>query len=358
MIDRFVADRKARWERLSHLLTRTSSFRRSRLTAAEVEEFGRLYREASSDLARARRDFPRSQTTLYLNSLVGRAHRQVYLPREASSDENPIRRFFGEEFPRTFRRNGRLVLIAFLVFFVPALLAYGLSMWSPEASAVLAPQGIASRIEEVRETGRWADISAGESSLAASTIMTNNIRVAILAFAGGVLIGIPTVLVLALNGLMLGSVVAVAQQGGVGVELWSFVSPHGWIELTIIFIAGGAGLGLGRAILLPGLFSRADALTAAALDSVRLLLGGAALLVIAGTIEGFVSPSLIPPAFKFGFGLVTAVALFSYLFLAGRETSAESPYGRTWGAARAPRPPVGRPRLRTLSPTARHPFRR
>jgi len=238
---------------------------------------------------------------------------------------------------RCLRMDGRLVLIAFLVFFVPALLAYGLSMWSPEASAVLAPHGIASRIEEVRETGRWADISAGESSLAASTIMTNNIRVAILAFAGGVLVGIPTVLVLALNGLMLGSVVAVAQQGGVGVELWSFVSPHGWIELTIIFIAGGAGLGLGRAILLPGLFSRADALTAAALDSVRLLLGGAALLVIAGTIEGFVSPSLIPPAFKFGFGLVTAVALFSYLFLAGRETSAESPDEPTpWGASRAP----------------------
>ena len=316
MIDRFVATRKARWDRLSFLLGRIRRGRRAGLTAAEIEEFGQLYRETSSDLARARRDFPQAPTTAFLNALVAQAHRYVYVQRDERG--KPIRHFFLAEFPAAFRRNGLLVVVSFLAFFLPALLAYVFSQWSPEAAAVLAPEGIDERIEEVRRTGRWAEISASESSLAASTIMTNNIRVAIIAFAGGILIGIPTILVLALNGLMLGSVAALAQEGGVGATLWSFVSPHGWIELTVIFIAGGAGLGLGRAILLPGLLSRRDALVAAARDSVQLLMGGAALLVIAGTIEGFISPSLVPPAFKFVFGVPTAVALFSYLLLAGR----------------------------------------
>ncbi|MDQ3855704.1 MAG: stage II sporulation protein M [Chloroflexota bacterium] len=321
MIDEFVAERKARWERLGRLTRDVRRGRVSRLSAAEIEEFGRLYREATSDLARARRDFPDSPTTLYLNGLVAHAHRFVYRAREGRA--RAVRRFFLSEFPAAFRRTSLLVLIGFLAFLLPALLAYVASLASPEAAAVLAPAGITERIQEVNRTGRWADISAGESSLAASTIMTNNIRVAIMAFAGGMLLGVPTLLVLALNGLMLGSVAALAQRGGAGTELWSFVSPHGWIELSVIFISGGAGLGLARAVLLPGLLTRRDALVAAAREAVRLLMGGAALLVVAGTIEGFISPTGLPPVVKYAFGLLTGVALFAYLLLAGRASQDE-----------------------------------
>jgi uncharacterized membrane protein SpoIIM required for sporulation len=316
MIDRFIASRKARWDRLTYLLGQVRGRRLSRLSAAEIEEFGALYREAASDLALARREFPRAQVVGYLNGLLARAHPYVYAGREDS--KRSILRFFTQEFPQTFRRRSGLVLLSFLAFILPALLSYSLTLTSAEAEAVLTPPGIEGRIDEVRSSGRWADISASESSLASATIMTNNIRVAILAFTGGIFLGLPSLLVLATNGLYLGSVTAVAQRGGVGLELWSFVSPHGWIELTVIFIAGGAGLALGKAILLPGLLSRRDALVAAAQDAVKLLMGGAALLVIAGTIEGFISPSLLAPGFKFVFGALTAVALFSYLFLAGR----------------------------------------
>lgn len=316
MIDAFIAARKARWDRLTYLLGRVRKGRRGRLGAAEIEEFGLLYREAASDLALARREHPRAAVVPYLNSLLGQAHPYVYARR--GDKGRSVVRFFTGEFPTTFRRNGKLILISFLTFFLPALLAYLLTMMSSEAAAVLAPTGIADRIHQVNRSGRWADISSTESSLAASTIMTNNIRVAIVAFGGGILIGLPTVLVLALNGLMLGSVAALAQQGGVGLELWSFVSPHGWIELTVTFIAGGAGLGLGRAILLPGLLSRRDALVNAAGEAVRLLMGGASLLVVAGAIEGFISPSLLAPGLKFAFGVLTGIALFSYLLLAGR----------------------------------------
>ena len=324
MIDRFITTRKPRWDRLTALLERVRRGRLSRLSAAEIEEFGALYRETASDLALARREYPSSAVAGYLNGLLSQAHPYVYARR--GGNQRSLLRFFTHEFPATFRRNGGLVLLGFLAFIIPAILAYVLIYATPRASAVLVPEGMATRIEEVRQTGNWADISAAESSVAASTIMTNNIRVAILAFTGGIFLGIPSLLVLALNGLTLGGVAAAAQRGGAGLALWSFVSPHGWIELTVIFIAGGAGLGLGKAVLLPGLLSRRDALVAAAQDAVRLLMGGAALLVVAGTIEGFISPSALPPGVKFAFGVLTAIGLFSYLLLAGRE--GEDPAGR------------------------------
>ncbi|MBA2364382.1 MAG: stage II sporulation protein M [Chloroflexia bacterium] len=317
MIDRFIDTRKPRWDRLTALLSRVRRGRLSRLTAAEIEEFGALYRETASDLALARRDYPSAPVARYLNGLLSQAHPYVYARR--GGNQRSLLRFFTQEFPATVRRNGHLVLLGFLSFFLPAILAYVLIYTTPRASAVLVPDGMESRIAQVQRTGNWADISASESSVAASTIMTNNIRVAVLAFTGGIFLGIPSLLVLALNGLTIGGVAAAAQRGGVGLELWSFVSPHGWIELTVIFIAGGAGMGLGKAVLLPGLLSRRDALVAAAQEAVRLLMGGAALLVVAGTIEGFISPSALPPGAKFAFGVLTAVALFSYLLLSGRE---------------------------------------
>ncbi len=316
MIDSFIAARKARWDRLDLLLGRIRRGELRRLGTAEIEEFGRLYRETASDLALSRRDFPHAPVTAYLNSLVGQAHPYVYARRD--DRVHGLLHFFVRDFPQAFRRSWRLVLVSFLAFILPAVLAYGLSMRVDTAASVLAPPGLEDRLEQVRESGRWADISAAESSIAATTIMTNNIRVAILAFGGGILVGLPTLLVLSMNGLMLGSVAALAQKEGVALELWSFVSPHGWIELSVIFIAGGAGLGLARAVLLPGLSSRTDALVAAAQEAVRLLLGGAALLVVAGLIEGVISPSLLPAPFKFVFGVLTCVVLYAYLLLAGR----------------------------------------
>lgn len=319
MIDSFIAARKPRWDRLESLVWSMQNGRLKGMTPSEIEEFGLLYRETASDLAIARRDYPSSSLVTYLNALMAQA--QPYIYTRHGGKMLSVARFFRREFPAAFRRNARLVLIAFLAFFLPALLAYFLCLASPRASAVLAPQGIQQRIEDVRQSGKWADIPASQSSLAASTIMTNNIQVAILAFVGGLLLGLLTMYVLINNGIMLGSVAALAQKGGVGFILWSFVSPHGWIELSVIFIAGGAGLGIARGILLPGLLTRGDALVKAARESARLLLGGAALLVVAGTIEGFISPSSLPGLFKIAFGICTGIALYSYLLLVGRKTT-------------------------------------
>jgi len=166
----------------------------------------------------------------------------------------------------------------------------------------------------------WTNIAIQERPYASAFIMRNNIQVAILAFGGGILAGILTLGLMIFNGLLLGGVTGLTIRHNVGFELWTFVIGHGVIELSVIFIAGGSGLMLGWALLQPGLLRRRDALTVAARKSVRLIVGCIPLLVIAGVIEGFISPAeSIPWAVKWGTGLISGVILYSYLLLTGRK---------------------------------------
>jgi uncharacterized membrane protein SpoIIM required for sporulation len=150
--------------------------------------------------------------------------------------------------------------------------------------------------------------------------MRNNIQVSFLAFASGLTAGLLTLWILFFNGLMLGTLTGLTSFYGIGFELWTFVIGHAFIELTIIFISGGSGLMLGWAILHPGLMRRRDALALAARKAVYLLLGAVPWLVVAGTIEGFISPNNeIAPAIHWMVGIGSGIILYSYLLLAGRE---------------------------------------
>jgi uncharacterized membrane protein SpoIIM required for sporulation len=149
--------------------------------------------------------------------------------------------------------------------------------------------------------------------------MTNNIQVMFYAFAFGALVGIGTLYIMAFNGASIGAVLALTYRAGFGHELVAFMAGHGVIELTCIFIAGGAGLLVGGAILMPGDLSRFDALRLRGREAIQLIVGCIPLLVLAGTIEGFISPAPISPTIKFSIAILTGLALYTYLLLAGRE---------------------------------------
>jgi uncharacterized membrane protein SpoIIM required for sporulation len=151
-----------------------------------------------------------------------------------------------------------------------------------------------------------------------SYIITNNIRVAAIAFAGGMTGGIVTLWEILNNGLMLGGLGALFAQKGFGLDFWATIAPHGVIELSAIQLAGSAGLLLAGAILAPGRLRRIDALKRNARRAGTLISGVAAMLVVAGTIEGFVSPLRTSIPFRLGVGALTAVLLASYIALAGR----------------------------------------
>lgn len=312
----FVAAKKPNWERLTVILDTAQRGGLAALSAEQLSELGQLYRSATSDLAVARRDFAGHRVADYLNALVARAHAAVYQGRAAR--RRGLVDFFARSFPRTFRATWGYTLAAFLMFLLPALASFAVAYRDPAAGAALFP-GIEDRIQDIRDKREWWKELNDSNAAGASMIMTNNIRVTFLAFAGGILLGLFTLYLLAQNGLMLGVVAGAAQSLGFAANLWGFVAAHGTLELSAIFIAGGAGMQLGWALVRPGLLTRRTALLLAARRAALLLLGCVPILVIAGTIEGFLSPSDLPLGVKLAVSLLSGLLLYGYLLLAGRE---------------------------------------
>ncbi|HEY1403096.1 MAG TPA: stage II sporulation protein M, partial [Pyrinomonadaceae bacterium] len=170
---------------------------------------------------------------------------------------------------------------------------------------------------------RWWETLNEANQVGGAAIMTNNIQVMFYAFAFGALVGLGTLYIMAFNGANIGAVLALTYRAGYGHELVAFMAGHGVIELTCIFIAGGAGLLIGGAILIPGDLSRFDSLRLRGHDSIQLIVGCIPLLVLAGIIEGFISPAPISPTIKFAIAIATGLALYTYLLLAGRGESGE-----------------------------------
>jgi uncharacterized membrane protein SpoIIM required for sporulation len=315
-VEEFYQNRKQDWNALAQLVAR-SQRALAQLSPGEIQDLARLYRNATSDLALAQRDFARHPVVDYLNQLVGRAHAAIY--RNEPMAVNRLVRFATGGFPRLFRSMFTFVLAAALMLVVPALLAAVSTALAPQSAVWLLPADVQELIPGIESQELWLDIPVSERPYASSFIMQNNIRVSFLAFSSGITGGIFTLYVLAFNGLILGGLTGLTAHYGVGLELWTFVIGHGVIELSVIVMAGGAGLRIGWALLRPGLMRRRDALAQAARQAVYLLVGAVPLLMIAGTIEGLISPAdNVPWPVKWGIGIGSGLALYSYLAFAGR----------------------------------------
>jgi uncharacterized membrane protein SpoIIM required for sporulation len=318
-LSHFTASRQARWSELERLLARSEGNGLRQFTSADIESMGQAYRQVVSDLAIAQRDFPDDQLTLWLNGLATRAHLRLY--RAPAPSWRRVGRFFWTDFARRFRAAAPYLVTAGALLFGPALVAYIGALLDPTLRDVLVP----AQMRQVMQNGRtWTDIQPAMRPGMATLIFTNNIQVAFLAFAGGVLFGLGTVYVLVTNGLLLGAVLGAAQFYGVTPLLLAFISPHGYLELTCIVIAGAAGLMMGDALLRPGLLMRREAVARAARRAVELVVGAAPVLITAGIIEGFVSPSELPMWVKFVIGPAVGAVLYALLLTVGREPSARA----------------------------------
>ncbi len=314
-LDHFIAQRRASWQQLDALVTRARTNVRA-FSLHDLDELGRLYRSATADLALAQRDFPKQAAAVYLNQLVGRAHNVVY--RAAPLRWQLLTQFYSESYPRLYRALLNYTILAALIFTLGAAVAF-FTVWSnPDAIYVIAGQGISPLVERVEEGELWTNIAPTARSAAAGIIFTNNIQVTFLTFAGGVVAGLLSAWVLLNNGLGIGAVFGLLQAHGLAAGLAEFVIAHGVVELSIIFLAGGCGLYLGDGVIRPGLQSRRAVLIERGRIGVRLILGSAPLLVIAGLIEGFVSPSGLPWIIKVVVGMVTGITLYWYWLRVGR----------------------------------------
>ncbi|MBA3355794.1 MAG: stage II sporulation protein M [Pyrinomonadaceae bacterium] len=316
----FINNRKNAWQRLEELLVRLDRTSLKRLHREEVRELGRIYRRTASDLAIARAESRDPRLINYLNSLVIRAHGRIY--RADAQGGERIRVFFARELPRTFRRTWRYTALSFAVFLVFGLTGFVGSHRDPEFSELMGVPPAFRELYIETKTHWWKDLNQA-NQVGASRIMTNNIQVTIYTFAFGAMFGVGTLFFLAYNGANIGSVLALTYRAGFGHDLVTFMAGHGVVELSCIFIAGGAGLLIGSAMTMPGDLSRADALKVRGKDAIRLMTGVAVLLVLAGVIEGFISPAPIDPKIKFSIAATTGIALYSYLALAGRDEARE-----------------------------------
>lgn len=255
-----------------------------------------------------REDASSRQLTVYLNQLLGRCHNLIYLGQKP--EVGGIVRFYRDTYPQVFRDTMPQIAVAVAVFVFGMIVAWLVTLRDPSfANRLLGPQ----MMETIEQRKMWTDSIVTVKPLASSGIMTNNLSVSFAAFAMGITGGIGTIWMMLMNGLLMGVIGASTWKAGMAVQFWSFVAPHGVLELPAIFIAGGAGLEIARGLLFPGTLPRKLSLARAGGRASKLLLGVIPLLVVAGLVEGFFSPSGAPYPVKFLLAAVLFAALLAYL---------------------------------------------
>lgn len=320
-VSQFVVRRRAEWDALSRLLERQRS---GQLELDDLHRLDQLYRNAAADLAHAQAHHAGSEAHRHLNQLCARAYAAIYQPprdRWAS-----VRQFFRRDFPTIFRSNLGFMGASAGIFGLGLLVGALVVLLEPRGAELLVPQSVRAAV-----AGRqmWTDgiFSVTPPGLASSAIATNNLTVTFVAFALGITLGLGTVFVLLNNGLHLGAITAFCIREEMGLPLLGFVGAHGFVELSIIAIAGGAGLMLGHALVDPGELPRRQALRRRGREAVQLVIGCAPFLAAIGFVEGYISPYPAGWQPKLALGVMLGLAFWAYLLLTGRPTTRGSRQG-------------------------------
>ena len=310
-LDAFVRQRTPEWEELRRLVDRAGR-RPERLGPDGARRLGSAYRAAAADLALARRRWPGDPVTVRLEDLVGRARHLVYASESRSAS---LRQFLSRGYWRLVRERIGLVGLCWLLMIVPAVLVGAWAASDPAAAARFLP----SQFRGVGEHGGGdLGLALGRQATLAGQILTNNIQVSFVAFAGGILAGVGTTLVLLYNGALIGGVAGLTVAAGRPGPFLSLVAPHGVLELSVIAVSGAAGFSVGWALIDPGRRSRRVALGLGARRGAEIVLGTMPWFVLAGVVEGFVTPTALPLAGAITVGLLVAAPYWALVFWRGR----------------------------------------
>ena len=289
----------ARQSALSHALlkraplwheaeARARRYRRARSDdAADAARVADDYRLLAHDLARARALLPRSRAREYLESVYAGVH--ATLNHGDWRLGATLARLLRVDIPASIRWLRPYLAWAVVLFILATLAGYALVDRFPELIAVFASPDLIASVENGK---LWTEglLNIVPSSVLSVQILTNNIVVSLFAYCAGFLFGLGTLYILGLNGLMLGAVYAFVSRHGLGQQLLSFIVAHGCVELSVMCLSGAAGAAVGEALIRPGEATRLESFRITALNSGKLLVACAVLLVGAGAIEGYVSP--------------------------------------------------------------------
>jgi uncharacterized membrane protein SpoIIM required for sporulation len=264
--------------------------RLARAVSDDAEDAARLaddYRLLAHDLARARTLIPQTRTREYLEAAYARAHAALYHGAWHLGSE--LLKLFRDEVPAVVRWLAPYIVWSTAIFVVTLLAGFALVHRYPELIALFASPDL---IASVEHGHLWTQglLNIVPSAVLSVQILANNIVVSLIAYCAGFLFGLGTLYILGLNGLMLGAVFAFVSQHGLAAQLFGFVAPHGFVELSVMCLSGAAGAAVGDALIRPGHATRTESFRTAALRSGKLLIACAVLLVGSGVLEGYVSP--------------------------------------------------------------------
>jgi uncharacterized membrane protein SpoIIM required for sporulation len=307
--NQWILKRRPYWDRLSSLLAQSDSSGLGQLSRAELQEMALLYRQVAADLSVLRQDSTARNYTAYVNQLLARAHHIIYSGRKTNLAT--LFRFLRDQYPAIFQKQIGYVLASVLVSVAWGALGAALTSARPEFMRHFVGPDMIATMERHQ---MWTHSIVGVEPMATSAIMTNNLSVSFATFAGGIVFGVGTFWFLFNNGMMLGVIATACHQYGMSIALWSFVAPHGSLELPSILIAGAAGFRLGHAMLFPGALRWKESVARGGIEATQLVSGIIPLLVIAGCLEGFFSPSQAPVWLKFTVGGLLFTLLNLWLF--------------------------------------------
>ena len=305
----WIRKRRPHWDRLESLLAQSDKSGLSQLSRAELQELALLYRQVAADLSVLRQDSTSRTYAAHVNHLLARAHHIIYSGRKTNL--LTLFRFLRDEYPVVFQRHIAYVTAALLISLACGLLGVVLTSTRPEFMRHYVGPAMIATMERHE---MWTQSIVSVAPMETSHIMTNNLSVSFAMFAGGISFGLLTLYSLYVNGMMLGVIGAACHHYGMSLALWSFVAAHGSLELPSIVIAGAAGLRLGHAMLFPGGYRWKDSVARGGIEATRLVSGIIPLLVVAGCLEGFFSPSQAPVWLKFTVGGLLFTLLLLWLF--------------------------------------------
>ncbi len=276
----FVKQNKEKWVAFEKAINFTSNL--------DPDELANGYIQLTNDLAYAQTYYAESKTLLYLNSLASQAHQKIYKNKKESS--NRILSFWGTEFPLFFRQYHKTLGVAFLIFAIATAIG-SISALNDDSFVrlILGDAYVNTTLNNIAEGDPTAIYKSGSEVGTFLGITINNIRVAFLAFAFGVITSIGTAYVLFSNGVMLGAFITFFYTKGVFFEANQQIWLHGTIEISVIIIAGCAGLIMGNSILFPKTYSRMVSLMRGAKDGLKVVVSTIPFFIIAGFIEGFIT---------------------------------------------------------------------
>ena len=327
--DEFVRNKEPSWNELDFLLAR------GRLDGDELSRLSALYRSVCSDLMAARAAGFGTDLLGHLDALAARAHAALY-----GHGRRRWQAGLGlllSDFPRRLRDSAPFMLAAALLFFVPFALGLGSTLVSPRFAETVLPASNLEAMAEMYANSVSEGRKTGTNAAMAGFYVMNNVGIAFRCFATGIFYGIGSVFFLVYNGLVIGTVMGHVTAVGHGQNIFAFICGHAAYELGAIVISGAAGLRLGYALLATGNLTRLGSLRVAARGTVPLIVGAAAMLLIAAAVEAFWSPSSVPYSVKYAFGAASVVIVFSFWVFAARglgrgESRAVSPVSVGGGA--------------------------